>query len=149
MRLVRIITLLFCCIVASSVSAKEWRLAVCYGDQATEVDTNFRQMIGKLAASTFHLADDKSETTLKARPCVKEPDLSCYADTEAIFCREEPLALVVRMAAWLAAESAFIYYSSEGDQSSLNISPNLSWVDALLLGHAEGLVERSRYAAKV
>ncbi len=120
-----------------TLQAKEWRLAVCYGKNATEIDKKYRKVISDTAAKIFATVDDDAELAFMARGCEKEPDLACYADNSAIYCREEPLALITRTSAWLAAEAAFMYLSNDKKVTVLNEAPNLSWVDALLLADAE------------
>ena len=115
----------------------EWRLALCYGKTATENDLKYRHAIGQSASAAIARIDTQAETVMKVRQCVKEPDLACYADSSAIFCREEPLAQLARTAAWLASERAFIYLSVQGQESSLQAVPALSWSDAYLMADAE------------
>ncbi|MBA6415565.1 hypothetical protein H4J50_06005 [Colwellia sp. 6M3] len=120
-----------------TLQAKEWRLAVCYGKNATEIDKKYRKVISDTAARVFAIVDDDAELAFMARGCEKEPDLACYADSSAIYCREEPLALITRASAWLAAEAAFMYLSNDKKVTVLSEAPKLSWVDALLLADAE------------
>lgn len=117
----------------------EWRLALCYGEDATQENKSYRTVIAQVAGDVFSIVDNDATTEVKVRQCVVEPDLACYGEPEAIFCRKEPFAILMRMAAWLAAESAFIYLDEEGKESALNTRPKLSWVDALLLADAEGI----------
>ncbi|ARD44449.1 hypothetical protein [Colwellia sp. PAMC 21821] len=120
-----------------TLQAKEWRLAVCYGKNATEIDKKYRKVISDTAARVFATVDDDAELAFMARGCEKEPNLACYADSSAIYCREEPLALITRVSAWLAAEAAFMYLSNDKKVTVLSEVPKLSWVDALLLADAE------------
>ncbi|MEC8812947.1 MAG: hypothetical protein VXY23_16675 [Pseudomonadota bacterium] len=122
---------------SAPVSAKEWRLAVCYGKQATEVDKKYRNAIAQAAQDGLSVFDSNTTLQFGARSCVKEPDIACYADSEAIFCREEPLARVLRTSAWLVAESTFIFMQYEGNPQALEQVPSLSWVDALRMADAE------------
>ena len=137
MRLILFLFIIVTLILPKPLFAKEWRLALCYGKDATEVDKKYRNIISDIAANVFSLVDSDAELTFMARDCKKEPDFACYADTSAIYCREEPLALITRISAWLSAEAAFIYLSHKGESSVLNQVPKLSWVDALLLADAE------------
>ena len=123
--------------LGSPAQADEWRLGLCYGKDATSIDQKYRRAIADVAARTFSSVDSNSNVTVKIRDCVEEPDLACYADSEAIFCREEPLALAIRISAWLSAEAAFIYVSSEDTRLALEHAPKLSWADALRLADAE------------
>ena len=135
--------------LVSPVQADEWRLGLCYGKDATAIDQKYRRAIADVAARTFSTVDGDSNVTVKVRDCAKEPDFACYADSEAIFCREEPLALAIRVSAWLSAEAAFIYVSSEDKQLALEHAPKLSWADALRLADAErdeGAERFTRYA---
>tara|TARA_R110001599_G_C12266998_1_gene660929 strand:- start:606 stop:1841 length:1236 start_codon:yes stop_codon:yes gene_type:complete len=125
------------------LQAKEWRLAVCHGKQATKVDKKYSEVIGNTAARIFNVIDADSKLSLMVRECEKEPNFACYADKSAIYCREEPLALVTRMAAWLAADAALIYLSINDKNSALEQVPRLSWVDALLLADAEKYSDNS------
>lgn len=137
MRLILFLFIVIAFLLPEFSHAKEWRLAVCYGKHATQVDKKFRKNISDTAARTFGAVDEQSKFAFMARACEKEPDLACYGDTSAIYCREEPLALISRISAWLAAEAAFIYLSHNGDKELLNQKPELSWVDTLLLADAE------------
>lgn len=139
MHLIRYSVLFVALIQPAIVWAGEWRLVLCYGEGASEENKNYRTVITQAAGDVFSIVDQDATTEVKVRQCIIEPDLACYGEPEAIFCREEPLAIVMRMAAWLAAESAFIYLSEEGEKSALNIQPKLGWVDALLLADAEGI----------
>ncbi len=123
-------------VFVAPLQAKEWRVGLCYGDDATGVDKQYRRAIGDVVASNFHTVDKESKVTVKVRDCVEEPDFACYADKEAIFCREEPLALLVRTSACLSAEAAFIY-QSQPNARALEIGPKLGWADALRLADAE------------
>ena len=122
---------------SSALYAKEWRLALCYGENATEDDKKYRSAIGQSAAAVFSSVDSNANTEIKVRNCVKEPDIACYADESAIYCREEAFSQIVRTAAWLAADRALIYVAKNGDSSSLNAKPLLTWSDAYLLAEAD------------
>lgn len=122
------------------VEAKEWRLAICHGKAATDIDKKYKNVITDTASKVFALADKNAKSKFMMRECVKEPDLTCYADESAIFCREEPLAQLARVAAWLSAEAAFLFDKHRGEKGVLNEVPQLSWVDALLLADAEAIV---------
>ncbi|WP_353408447.1 hypothetical protein [Pseudoteredinibacter isoporae] len=96
-------------------------------------------MIADTAANVFAGVDKKADTNVMIRQCGREPDFACYADQSAIYCREEPLAQLARMAAWLSAETAFLFDKHRGKKGVLNEVPQLSWVDALLLADAEAI----------
>lgn len=121
---------------ATAEKPQEWRLALCYGKAASVVDTKYRQVVADTSARVFAYANN-ADFKMQARQCPIEPDLSCYADSTAIYCREEPLAQLARVAAWLSADAAIQFNVSKLKPRSLNFSSSLSWVDALLLAHAE------------
>jgi len=131
------IVLLFCLISPITSFAGEWRLALCHGQEATKDDLKYRNAIGLSASSVFSAIDPKAVTTMKVRQCVQEPDLACYADDTAIYCREESFSQLIRIAAWLAAERAFIFVSREGSPATLGVAPSLTWTDAYLLADAD------------
>lgn len=139
MQLKRIVVYLFVLffVLNTPAFAREWRVALCYGKNSTETDKQYRIAILKSAQRVFSSYDNQANTILKARQCVKEPDLACYANNEAIFCREEPFSQLARANAWLAAEQAFIYNSDEKHERSLLKTRYLTWSDAYLLAEAE------------
>ena len=126
-------------------NANEWRLALCYGKQATEIDKKYRNAIAQAAQNGLSAFDQRATLQLKVRDCIEEPDLACYADNEAIFCREEPLAKLLRISAWLVAESAFIYSKYQGAPVALEQAPTLTWVDALRMADAESDAGNKRF----
>ncbi|KAF7786348.1 hypothetical protein PRUB_a0883 [Pseudoalteromonas rubra] len=138
MYLIRYCVLFIFLLLPAVAWSGEWRLALCYGEGATQENKSYRPVIAQVADDVFSIVDNDATTKVKVRQCAVEPDLACYGEPEAIFCREEPFAILMRMAAWLAADSAFIYTNGKGKESALNIRPKLSWVDALLLADAEG-----------
>lgn len=144
MRSCIILFLLFLWVFPVESFAGEWRLAICYGEDASEEELKYRNAIGLSASSVFSAIDLDSETILQVRQCLREPDLACYADDTAIYCREEAFSQIVRIAAWLAAERAFIYVSNKGAPETLNIVPSLTWVDAYLLADADRYSDAAR-----
>ena len=129
--------LLFVTLSGSNSFGTEWRLGLCYSQGATVTDKAYLTPISVLSSHVYKITDSSATTEVKRRQCVEEPDIDCYTEKNVTYCREEPLAHLIRSAMWLAAANSLVLTNQGSDVDKLSGPQSITWIDAYLLGQAQ------------
>lgn len=122
-------------VISFAVRAQELRVGFCH--DSTYLNIEYQTAIKKSIDRMVSLLDPNLQTDIRFIECPKIPPSTFYGSPEAVYGREEAMAMMVEASYWYASIISMRYSNTSFPEALLSNSCSLDWIDTYRLAKAK------------